>query len=463
MERVPRTALEIPDPRDLIYGVAPHPIEIRGLSIGGGTVYPEINFTLPPMPIEEGTWPEVLRQYRRMAEGVAERAAELQVPGLVLEFEHLPPMTERPAWGAEATAVLRETLDRARERHGLRSALRVTIVDLRDAARPPRLRSGPHWDAMLESWRLCARAGADILSIESVGGKEVHDRALLFGDVRGIAYALGVLAARDMEWLWKELAAAAIAEGAIPGADSACGFANTAMLLAGQKQLPETLAAIVRAMAVPRSLIALECGARGPSKDCAYEGTALKVIAGCPISMEGKSAACAHLSPVGNIACMAADLWSNESVQNVRLLSGPAPTAFLEILAYDCRLLNAAASQGRAAWMRDLLEESDELRSPQALVLGTEATYRIAKAIVENSVDDYHRTIAAGRAGASAIGRAAEGDLQRPGLGLSPVEKRWLERIERELERLPEDADRLAAEIAGQYGDLFDPASYGFA
>ncbi|MGQ9588683.1 MAG: methyltransferase MtaB domain-containing protein [Planctomycetota bacterium] len=461
MQRIVRTALEISDPRDLVYGAAPRALDVRGLSIGGGEVYPEINFTLPPISIDETTWPEVLRQYRKMAEGVAERAADLEVPGLVVEFEHLPPMTERPRWGAEVTALLRETLDRARERRGLRSALRVTIVDLRDATRPPRLRSGPQWEAMLESWRLCARAGADILSIESVGGKEVHDRALLFGDVRAIAYALGVLAARDMEWLWNELAAAAAEEGSIPGADSACGFANTAMLLAGGKQVPEVLAAVVRAMTVPRSLVAFECGARGPSKDCAYEGTALKVIAGCPISMEGKSAACAHLSPIGNIACMAADLWSNESVQNVKLLSGPAPTAFLEILAYDCRLLNAAAARGRASWMRDLLEETDELRSPQALVLGARATYRIARAVVENSDDDYRRTVAAGRAAVTAILEAAGRGPEGEGLRLSAQESRWLERIEREFERLPEEPASLEAEILPEYGELFDRASYG--
>ena len=52
---------------------------------------------------------------------------------------------------------------------------------------------------------LCAEAGADILSIESVGGKEVHDRALMYGDFPGIVLALGVLAPRDMAWLWGEI------------------------------------------------------------------------------------------------------------------------------------------------------------------------------------------------------------------------------------------------------------------
>ena len=60
--------------------------------------------------------------------------------------------------------------------------------------------------------------------------------------------------------------------------------------------------------------------------------------------MEGKSATCAHFSPMGNIAAAhVGDLWSNESVQNIRLLSGSAPEAYTERLAVrlpadECRL-----------------------------------------------------------------------------------------------------------------------------
>jgi methanol---5-hydroxybenzimidazolylcobamide Co-methyltransferase len=70
--------------------------------------------------------------------------------------------------------------------------------------------------------------------------------------------------------------------------------------------------------------------------------------------MEGKLAACAHFSPVGNIASAMCDLWSKESVQNVRLHSGNAPEAFAKILQYDCRLMNAATAHGQAKTLRDL-------------------------------------------------------------------------------------------------------------
>ena len=67
------------------------------------------------------------------------------------------------------------------------------------------MRSGEPWERLKRSLELCAEAGADILSIESIGGKEVHDQALMYGDFPGIVFALGVLAPRDMSWLWEQI------------------------------------------------------------------------------------------------------------------------------------------------------------------------------------------------------------------------------------------------------------------
>jgi methanol--5-hydroxybenzimidazolylcobamide Co-methyltransferase len=443
------TALAINDPKDLVFGRAPKPIECGfGLRIGAGQVLPEVNFTLPAISVSSDTWPAVLSNYREVVEKILRRAVALQPPGVVLEFELLPAMTDVPEWGAEITALLRRHLQEAHERHGLKSALRVTPTDIRDQTRPPLLRQGAAWERL---------AGADIISIESVGGKEVHDPALLYGDVRGMVFGLGVLAARDMAWLWGQISQICAASGkAIPGGDSACGFANTAMQLANQKMLPEVLAAVVRAMGAARSLVAFEHGAIGPSKDCAYEGPVIKAITGRPISMEGKSASCAHFSPVGNIAAAACDLWSNESVQNVRLLSGSAPEAYTELLIYDCRLMNAAIERGGAGTLRDWLVESDRWLSPQAAVLSPEATCEIAGAIVREP-DDYHRTIAAGQAGVRIIEEATNSGQLR----LSEKEQRWLSRIKEGLCTLPCSEDQLLNEMRGQYGDLFDVRSYG--
>jgi methanol--5-hydroxybenzimidazolylcobamide Co-methyltransferase len=317
------------------------------------------------------------------------------------------------------------------------------------------LRSGKYWDALRKSFALCAEAGAHILSIESIGGKEVSDEALLSGDIEGILLALGVLGPRDMAWLWDEIVSVSQSRSVVPGGDSACGFANTAMQLAHQRLLPETLAAVVRAMGAARSLVAFEHGAVGPSKDCAYEGPILKAIAGCPLSMEGKAAACAHFSPVGNIATAMCDLWSNESVQHVPLLSGSAPEAFTEVLIYDCRLMNEALERGQEKTLRDLFVSSDAYRSPQALVLSPEVTIAIASAIVSEQ-DDYRRTIKAGLAAATLIRQASEDSL----LSLSRAESRWLDRIQSALASLPGQEGELRECLAPTYGHLYDPASY---
>lgn len=451
-------ALAIPDVNGLVFGRAPHPVKCGfGLEIGAGSVFPEVNFTLPPIGISAETWPEILGQYEEMATHIIRRAVSLKVPGLVLEFELLPAMTERPEWGAEIAALLHKHLAAAHNKYGLPSALRVTPTDIRDQGKPPQLRKGEHFERLLRSFELSIAAGADILSIESVGGKEVHDRGLMLGDLRAIVFALGVLCPADMHWLWSRIVSLCVQSGhTVPGGDSACGFANTAMQLAHQKMLPEVLAAVVRAMSAVRSLAAFEEGARGPSKDCAYEGPILKAITGVPISMEGKSASCAHFSPLGNIAACMCDLWSNESVQNVRLLSGNAPEAFTETLIYDCRLMNVASARGAALTMRDWLSASDEWLSPQAAVLSPDATMAIAQAIV-SAEDDYARTVAAGQA---AVAILREGAAHR-GLVLSKKEIQWLDRIESALASLPASAGELQASLSEEYKSLYLPASYG--
>lgn len=451
--------LAIPDPGALVFGRSPKPVRCGfGLEIGAGAVFPEVNFTLPAIEVSAAAWPQVVAHYEEMARNILKRASALQAPGVVLEFELLPAMTEHPEWGAEITALLHRHLAEAHAKSGLRSALRVTPTDIRDQGKPPVLREGGPWERLKRSFELSIEAGADIVSIESVGGKEVHDQGLMYGDLRSIVFGLGCLAAADMAWLWERISAmcAASDRKPAPGGDTACGFANTAMQLAHQKMLPEVLAAVVRAMSAARSLVAFEHGAVGPSKDCAYEGPVLKAITGCPISMEGKSATCAHFSPVGNIAAAMCDLWSNESVQNVRLLSGNAPEAYTELLAYDCRLLNVAAGNGRAALLRDWLTESDQWLSPQAALLSAPAACEIARAIV-GADGAYRRTLSAGKAAVCILRRGVEeGRLRLPA-----KELQWLGRIEAALTAMPEREERLWEEMLEQHAGVFDPASYG--
>ena len=187
--------LAISRPADLIYGVAPRPVSCGfDLTIGDDNVYPEVNFTLPTISIEASTWSKIVGHYEQMAADIVRRSLSLKVPGLVLEFELLPAMTEEPEWGAEITAILHRHLKEAHEKSGLRCALRVTPTDMRDKQKPPVLREGVPWENVRRSFELTIEAGADIVSIESVGGKEVHDEGLMYGDLRAIVFALGVLA-----------------------------------------------------------------------------------------------------------------------------------------------------------------------------------------------------------------------------------------------------------------------------
>jgi methanol--5-hydroxybenzimidazolylcobamide Co-methyltransferase len=422
---------------DFIYGVSPKPITLKnGMVIGGGTVYPELNFTLPDMAIEEGTLGEVRKQYTMMIEGACTRAVELHAPGLVVEFELLPDQTTQPEWGLEVVKILRETLDRTEAEHGLKTALRITPNDIREFERPPIMRRGRFVENMFRSFELSAQAGADFLSIESTGGKEIHDEAILNGDLNGSVFALGILGANDMAYLWDRIVAIARAHNVIPAGDSACGFANTAMVLAEQRYVPRVWAATIRVMSAVRSLVAFERGAIGPSKDCAYEGPYIKAITGCPISLEGAEAAVAHLSSIGNIAKAVPDLWSNESVNNVKLLGGMAPTVCLEQLVYATRLMNIASAEGREA-VRTLQRwwvESDAAFDPQAYVLRPDVVVRLAAQIAAEKTPYLRTRRAALITLADLREQAAQGAF-----GLSKLELRWLDRLSKQADQLPED------------------------
>jgi methanol--5-hydroxybenzimidazolylcobamide Co-methyltransferase len=453
-------SLAIAEPGELIFGSAPKPVTTRsGMVIGGGTVYPELNFTLPALTIEAGTMPEVRRIYEQIIGGALRRAAELDVPGVVVEFETLPPMTEHPAWGLEIVHVLLDGMKSERDRSGLKSVLRMTPNDNREFERPPLMRRGRYWEAMLELFDGSAAAGAELLSIESVGGKELHDEALVNGDLAGSLFALCILGERDMRFLWTRLKAIADKYGVQCAGDTACGFGNTAMVLAEQKMVPRVFAAVVRAVTAVRSLVAYECGAVGPGKDCAYENPILKAITGCPMAMEGKTAACAHLSPMGNLAAACCDTWSNESVQNIKLLGGMAPTCYLEQLAYDCRLLNTARSHGQEAarQLQRWLVESDAALDPQAFIISPASSVELARAIVKSD-SHYHAGAAAARKAVELLGEAhAAGELR-----IAPNEAGWLDRMQETLDDLPEDeSEFIASQLAAADRSRFLPQEYG--
>lgn len=456
------SSLAVENADGLLFGRAKHPLTTaRGMVIGGGLVYPELNFTLPDLAVEAANLPAIVAQYRQIIADALNRAAELHVPGLVIEFETLPPMTEHPDWAMQIVDVLLAALEDAHAKQGLKSVLRVTPNDNREFEQPLLLRSGRHWDAMLELFERAAAAGAELLSIESMGGKEIHDEALQYGSLPQSIFALCVLGVRDMRFVWNHIVPIANQHGVHPAGDTACAFGNTAMILAEQGMIARTFAAVVRAVSAVRSLVAHECGAVGPGKDCGYENIILKAITGYPMACEGKSAACAHLSPVGNVAAAACDTWSNESVQNVRLLGGMAPTCMLESLAYDCRLMNEALADGDAAarQLRDWLVRSDDKLDPQAYILSPDSAIRLARVLVAQP-----NHYLAGRAVAReavAILREAIRDAR---LTLPARELAALDLIEEDVIALPDDEQTFIDSIVPTLDpSKFLPAEYELA
>jgi methanol--5-hydroxybenzimidazolylcobamide Co-methyltransferase len=453
-------SLAIADPVELTFGLAPKPVTTRsGMVIGGGTVYPELNFTLPPMSIDASTMPEVRRNYEQIIAGALHRAADLEVPGVVIEFETLPPMTEHPQWGLDIANVLLEGMQREKDRSGLKSVLRMTPNDNREFERPPLMRRGRYWDAMLELFEGSAEAGAELLSIESVGGKELHDEALVNGDLAASIFSLCILGERDMRFLWTHLQRIADKHGVKCAGDTACGFGNTAMVLAEQKMIPRVFAAVVRAVTAVRSLVAYECGAVGPGKDCGYENPILKAITGYPMAMEGKTSACAHLSPMGNLAAACCDTWSNESVQNIKLLGGMAPTCYMEQLAYDCRLMNTARSHGKesARQLQRWLVESDVATDPQAFIISPESSVKLAQAIV-TSDSHYHAGVAVARKAVELLRGAHDQGKVR----IAPNETIWFDTLQDTLDELPEsESEFIAQQLALADRSRFLPKEYG--
>jgi methanol--5-hydroxybenzimidazolylcobamide Co-methyltransferase len=431
------TGLAISSLDEFVFGRCPRPLTVgRGLELGAGVVYPELNFTLPPMHISGQTMNQVCTEYTQMIDEACGRAISLHAQGLVVEFELLPDLTLQAEWGAKITAILRKRLDAAFASDGLKNALRVTPNDIREFVRPPLLRTGDKWVEMVRSFELCAQAGADMLAIESTGGKEIHDDALLNGDLPAAVFALGILASRDMAFLWDMIADVAHKHNIVASGDMACGFGNTAMMLADTRHIPRVWAAVIRVMTVARSLVAYERGAVGPSKDCAYEGPYIKAITGYPIALEGAEAACAHLSPIGNIAKATADLWSNESVQNIKLLGGMAPTVSLEQLVYATRLMNVASSHGKeqALQLRDWFVQSDAGFDPQAYVLRPDIVLDLARQIIAEPTP-YLRTRRAALATLQALRTAHEASA----FTLSRAETSWLNKLSKQADALPDN------------------------
>ena len=441
---------------EMVFGKALKPVTLKnGLVIGGGDVIPELNFTLPMMTISEETMPKVLAHYKEIAEGACKKAVELHAPAMGFEIEILPPCTFNPQWGIDVNKTVVDVVKEYEAKYGIKTCVRLTPVDIREGRDLEHMYHGKHWDNVMETFRGAGETGADLLAIESIGGKHLHDDALMMCDLPKILFSYGVVGCKDMGILWDEIVKIAKETGSIAAGDTACGFANTAMVLAERGLIPRSFAAVDRVMSAVRTIVAVEAGAIGPDKDCGYEGQYVKCITGTPMSMEGKTSACAHSSSVGNIVSSMCDMWSNESVENVRLLGGMAPTVYAEQLIYDCRLMNTATKMGQAQVLKDLFVESDVALDPHAYILDPKVVFNISKKIVA-AKGHFEKTRVAGLAAIEELKKAyAAGKV-----AMAERDAAYLDIMESQLLAITDEEAFIADQIKNNTTAAFVPAQY---
>lgn len=441
---------------EMIYGSALKPVTLKnGLVIGGGDVIPELNFTLPMMTISEETMPKVLAHYKEIATGAMQKAVDLHAPAMGLEIEILPPCTWNPQWGIDVNKTVVDVVKEFEAKYGIKTCVRLTPVDIREGRGLTHMYKGEHWDNVMKTFRGAGETGADILAIESIGGKHLHDDALMMCDTKKILFSLGTVACRDMGIMWDEIVKIADETGSIASGDTACGYANTSMVLAERGLIPRSFAAVDRVMCAVRTMVAVEAGAVGPDKDCGYEGPYVKCITGTPISMEGRTSACAHSTSVGNIVGAMADMWSNESVENIRLLGGMAPTCYTEQLIYDCRMMNTATKMGKAQMLKDIFVESDVALDPHAYILDPKVVFEISKKIVA-AKGHFERTRVAGLATIEALKKGFEAGK----VAMAARDAAYLDIMEAELSSVTDEEAFNAEQIKNNTTAAFVPEQY---
>jgi methanol--5-hydroxybenzimidazolylcobamide Co-methyltransferase len=400
----------------------------------------------------------LLREYEKANGDALERMVIVGHPTLQIENEHVYQMTHNPKWGGEIAAQTAKQMDDYLDKYGLKASYRSTPADLRKPDMHD-MRQSDYTHEVLESFKECSKY-ADVVSIESMGGKEIFDHAIIRNDIAGILFGIGVLGAIDMEWMWNQIVEIAKGNNCIPGGDTNCSEANTAMFMAGgmtSKDVPHVMAALARAIAASRTLVAYECGATGPTKDCAYEDPIIKAMAGVPISTEGKTSACAHSDLAGNLIGAVCDLWSNEAVEYHDMFGATTTSVFAEILGYDCAMFNTAIELGYQEQLKEILVNSDMYRDSHSLIVAPNNAWEIGNAIVSNREKSNY---ASARAGAIKAGQIILGDAK---MKLTALEKKALDAAMKDLEALPDAEGDFIQQCLDKYKDVkgFNPASYG--
>ena len=238
---------------DMLFGNSKHPVKAKlGLEVGAGYVTAEVNYA--PRPEAGQSKEKLISEYRRLTTDILARCVQIGFPSISLETEHVQQMTNNPSWGGEIAHVQKTILEEYHEEYGIKCGLRHTPGDIREE-RDYLALIGPKYDLLMESFEAVAEGGADFLSIETMGGKEVLDYAILRNDIPGLIYSIGCLGSIDMTMIWQDITKIAQKKGVVSAGDTDCSQANTAMFIAGgllDKNLAHTLAIIARTISAAR-------------------------------------------------------------------------------------------------------------------------------------------------------------------------------------------------------------------
>ena len=461
------TKMAYDNPDDMLFGHAKKPISYGlGIKVGAGRVIPELNYA--PRPGTEKSVERITKEYvNYISKDAITRALTLGFPDLQLETEWIAQMGTVPGMGASVVAGQKAITEKYHKEYGINLAVRHTIPDQREAEQG--LRGGMdkkfgYPEKFIECCEIACENGADVLSVESVGGKEFADYAVTHGDITAFLFGVGYLGSIDMEHIWTQMVDIARKNKVIAGGDTNCSGANTSMFMAGgllDNDVQRTFSAITRCIAAARTMVAEECGATGPDKDCGYEGPIIKSITGMPAAQEGKNCQCAHADLQGNLIAQCADLWSNESVEYHPEFGGSSVQCWLGSLGYEVALMNTAIATGQAKILRDLYMTTDRTRGPEGYILAYDNAWRVGKAIASEGNNYYLRAKAGALEGAKII---KEG-YDKKELILTKKQLDMINKITKDLEALPDDEDKFYDYCSKKYKEdvpNFNPKSYGF-